>query len=84
MARKKKEVKDKVKVTRLKAPLETFGPVEEFEYSGRTYLRVKTPKGIIVVRDSFVFFELEHDIFLVTDKKVEKHKLYDYFEVVES
>jgi hypothetical protein len=83
MPKKKKEVKVKVKVAKLKGPLETFGPVEEFEYSGINYLRVRIPKGWLVMRDSFVFLEMEHDIFLVTDKNVDKYQLHDYFEVVE-
>ena len=81
MSRKKKEEVSRIKVAYIKNSLESIGPIEEFEYSGKTYLRVQIPIGWIVKGGDFYFLDLPHDIRKITPDVVEKYKLHDYFVV---
>jgi len=84
MPRKKKPLLPERKETLIESDLASIGPVEDFEFEGKSYQRVKISIGYIMKSDKHYILDLEHDAKKITLEVIKKFSLEPYFKLGES
>lgn len=85
MPRAKKKplpTKPPIEVVYIKNSLSSIGKVEDFEFEGQPYSKVKIKdEEWIVFNGNYYYYDTEYDIKKVTPQVVKRYNLFDYFEI---